>query len=27
MTVAYLVQHGEKQSLPGDPGLTAMGRQ
>ena len=27
MTVAYLVQHGEKESLPGDPGLTAMGRQ
>ena len=27
MTVAYLVQHGEKQSLPGDPGLTALGRQ
>src|SRR5262249_42895051 len=27
MTVAYLVQHGEKESLPGDPGLTAIGRQ
>src|SRR5215470_807108 len=27
MTVAYLVQHGEKESLPGDPGLTALGRQ
>jgi len=27
MTVAYLVQHGEKESLPGDPGLTATGRQ
>lgn len=27
MTVVYLVQHGEKQSLPGDPGLTAKGRQ
>jgi broad specificity phosphatase PhoE len=27
MTVAYLIQHGEKESLPGDPGLTAMGRQ
>lgn len=27
MTVVYLVQHGEKESLPGDPGLTAMGRQ
>jgi broad specificity phosphatase PhoE len=26
MSVAYLVQHGEKQSLPGDPGLTAIGR-
>src|SRR6266516_1058894 len=27
MTVAYLVQHGEKERLPGDPGLTARGRQ
>jgi broad specificity phosphatase PhoE len=27
MTVVYLVQHGEKQSRPGDPGLTAKGRQ
>jgi broad specificity phosphatase PhoE len=27
MTVVYLVQHGEKESLPGDPGLTARGRQ
>ena len=27
MTVVYLVQHGEKQSLPGNPGLTAKGRQ
>jgi broad specificity phosphatase PhoE len=27
MTVAYLVQHGEKESFPGDPGPTAMGRQ
>src|SRR6266576_1352665 len=27
MTVACLVQHGGKESLPGDPGLTAMGRQ
>jgi broad specificity phosphatase PhoE len=26
MTVVYLVQHGEKESLPGDPGLTAIGR-
>jgi broad specificity phosphatase PhoE len=26
MTVVYLVQHGEKESLPGDPGLTATGR-
>jgi broad specificity phosphatase PhoE len=27
MTMAYLVQHGEKERLPGDPGLTARGRQ
>jgi broad specificity phosphatase PhoE len=27
MTVVYLVQHGEKEHLPGDPGLTAIGRQ
>lgn len=27
MAVVYLVQHGERRSLPGDPGLTAMGRQ
>jgi broad specificity phosphatase PhoE len=27
MTVVYLVQHGEKERLPGDPGLTAIGRQ
>jgi broad specificity phosphatase PhoE len=27
MAVVYLVQHGEKQGLPGDPGLTAKGRQ
>ena len=27
MAVVYLVQHGEKQGLPGDPGLTAIGRQ
>jgi len=26
MTVVYLVQHGEKERLPGDPGLTAIGR-
>jgi broad specificity phosphatase PhoE len=27
VTLAYLVQHGEKQPLPGDPGLTQKGRQ
>jgi broad specificity phosphatase PhoE len=27
MTVVYLVQHGEKERSPGDPGLTAIGRQ
>jgi broad specificity phosphatase PhoE len=27
MALAYLVQHGEKESLPGDPGLTPVGRQ
>lgn len=27
MTVVYLVQHGEKEGLPGDPGLTERGRQ
>lgn len=27
IAVVYLVQHGEKHSLPGDPGLTARGRQ
>jgi broad specificity phosphatase PhoE len=27
MTLAYLVQHGEKEPLPGDPGLTEAGRQ
>jgi broad specificity phosphatase PhoE len=27
MTMAYLVQHGEKERLPGDPGLTQAGRQ
>jgi hypothetical protein len=26
MTVVYLVQHGEKQRLSGDPGLTELGR-
>ena len=26
MTVIYLVQHGEKERGPGDPGLTARGR-
>ncbi len=26
MTMAYLVQHGEKERLPGDPGLTQAGR-
>jgi broad specificity phosphatase PhoE len=26
MTVVYLVQHGEKQPGPGDPGLTELGR-
>jgi len=25
MTMAYLVQHGEKERLPGDPGLTQAG--
>jgi broad specificity phosphatase PhoE len=27
MGLAYLVQHGEKEPLPGDPGLTSAGRQ
>jgi broad specificity phosphatase PhoE len=27
MTLAYLVQHGEKEPLPGDPGLTERGQQ
>ena len=27
MAVAYLVQHGEKEPVPGDPGLTQAGRQ
>jgi len=26
VTLAYLVQHGEKEPLPGDPGLTQLGR-
>ena len=26
MTLAYLIQHGEKEPLPGDPGLTGTGR-
>lgn len=26
MTVVYLIQHGEKERLPGDPGLTSLGR-
>jgi broad specificity phosphatase PhoE len=27
MTLVYLVQHGDKQRLPGDPGLTSLGCQ
>jgi broad specificity phosphatase PhoE len=27
MVMVYLVQHGEKEPLPGDPGLTELGRQ
>jgi 2,3-bisphosphoglycerate-dependent phosphoglycerate mutase/probable phosphoglycerate mutase len=27
VTMVYLVQHGDKERLPGDPGLTALGRQ
>ena len=27
MTVIYLVQHGDKERVPGDPGLTALGRE
>jgi broad specificity phosphatase PhoE len=27
MAMVYLVQHGDKERLPGDPGLTALGRQ
>jgi hypothetical protein len=26
MTVVYLIQHGDKQRRPGDPGLTELGR-
>jgi broad specificity phosphatase PhoE len=26
MTLVYLVQHGQKERLPGDPGLTDLGR-
>jgi len=26
VTLAYLMQHGEKRPLPGDPGLTGQGR-
>jgi len=26
MTVVYLIQHGDKQPRPGDPGLTELGR-
>jgi broad specificity phosphatase PhoE len=27
VSMAYRVQHGDKEGLPGDPGLTAPGRQ
>jgi broad specificity phosphatase PhoE len=27
VTVIHLVQHGEKEPMPGDPGLTALGRE
>jgi hypothetical protein len=27
VTLAYVVQHGEKEPLPGDPGLTGTGRE
>jgi len=27
VTLVYLVQHGEKEPLPGDPGLTRTGRE
>ncbi|WP_198667622.1 histidine phosphatase family protein, partial [Glycomyces dulcitolivorans] len=26
MTTVFVVQHGEKERVPGDPGLTARGR-
>ena len=26
VTLVYLIQHGEKEPLPGDPGLTGTGR-
>ena len=26
MTTIYVVQHGDKERLPGDPGLTELGR-
>ena len=26
MTMVYLVQHGDKERVPGDPGLTELGR-
>ena len=26
MTTAYLVQHGDKERVPGDPGLTELGK-
>ena len=26
MTMIYLVQHGDKERMPGDPGLTELGR-
>jgi hypothetical protein len=27
LTIVYLIEHGEKEHLPGDPGLTPLGRQ
>jgi hypothetical protein len=27
VTLVYLVQHGKKEPVPGDPGLTGMGRE
>jgi phosphohistidine phosphatase SixA len=26
MTMVYLIQHGDKERLPGDPGLTQVGQ-